>query len=56
MATKTTAAVTDIGTLRHELYLLNMKKISGELKETHKIKVLKKQIARELTAMNNPTL
>lgn len=54
MATKT--PVTDIGTLRQELYLLHMKKISGELKETHKIKVLRKQIARELTATNNPTL
>lgn len=56
MATKKTATVSDIGTLQQELYVLNMKKISGELKETHKIKALKKQIARELTSKNNPTL
>ncbi len=56
MATKKSAKVSDIGTLRQELYVLNMKKISGELKETHKIKTLKKQIARELTSKNNPTL
>lgn len=56
MATKKTATVSDVGTLREELYLLNMKKNSGELKETHKIKALRKQIARALTLKNNPTL
>lgn len=56
MATKKTEVVSDINTLRHELYVLKMKKISGELKETHKIKILRKQIARELTQKNNPIL
>ncbi len=56
MATKKTATVSDIGTLRQELYILKMKKLSGELKESHKIKNLRKQIARELTSKNNSTL
>lgn len=32
--------------LEQELYLLRLKKLAGELKETHKIRNLKKQIAR----------
>lgn len=56
MATKKTETVSDVVMLRQELYLLTMKKISGELKETHKLKALRKRIARELTLANNPTL
>lgn len=54
MATKktTTSAVSGIETLKHELYVLSMKKLSGELKETHKLKSLRKQIARALTSEN----
>lgn len=56
MASTKTTAVSDVTALRKELYVLNMKKISGELKQTHQLKVLRKQIARALTAQNNPTL
>lgn len=45
---QSTATVAELTT---ELYLLNMKKFAGELKETHKIKILKKEIARLKTSI-----
>ncbi len=46
----------ELATLRQQLFELQMKKLSGELKETHKLKALRKQIARVLTLQSTPTL
>jgi ribosomal protein L29 len=60
MATKkssqSTAPHTELATLRQQLFELQMKKLSGELKETHKLKAVRKQIARTLTLQNTSTL
>ena len=42
--------------LESELYLLTMKKQFGELKETHKLKQLRKDIARSKTEMRAHTI
>ena len=45
-----------IATLEKELYLLTMQKNFGELKETHKLKQIRKEIARNKTAMRAHTI
>jgi large subunit ribosomal protein L29 len=42
--------------LESELYVLTMKKNSGELKETHQLKKLRKDIARAKTEMRAHTI
>lgn len=51
-ATKKSTETTpkNIQALRQELFLLQAKKFAGELKETHKLRLLRKDIARALTA------
>ncbi len=46
----------NIGKLESELYLLTMKKQFGELKETHQLKRLRKEIARSKTEMRAHTI
>ncbi|WP_435130140.1 50S ribosomal protein L29 [Mycoplasma sp. 6243] len=38
--------------LKAELFTLRYRNVSGDLKETHKIKVLRTDIAKALTALN----
>jgi ribosomal protein L29 len=49
---KSTTPVAELGSKAQALYLLRMKKNAGELKETHTLKSLRKEIARELTQKN----
>lgn len=49
---KATPATDDLTLKARDLYLLRMKKNAGELKETHTIKSLRKEIARGLTFKN----
>ena len=49
---KATPAASDLTIKAQELYLLRMKKNAWELKETHTIKSLRKEIARGLTFKN----
>jgi ribosomal protein L29 len=49
---KSTTPVAGLGSKSEALYLLRMKKNAGELKETHTLKSLRKEIARELTQKN----
>jgi ribosomal protein L29 len=51
MPAKKKQSTTTVAELTTELYVLNMKKFAGELKETHKIKNLRKEIARLKTSI-----
>jgi ribosomal protein L29 len=42
----------ELASARKELYLLQMKKVAGELKETHQIRVQKKRVAQALTFLS----
>lgn len=44
--------VKELNESRRALYLLQMKKVAGELKETHQVKLQKKHIARVLTFLS----
>jgi ribosomal protein L29 len=41
--------VKELTEARRELYLLKMKHVAGELKETHQMKLHKKRVSRALT-------
>ncbi len=41
--------VKELTEARRELYLLKMKNVAGELKETHQMQLHKKRVARALT-------
>lgn len=57
MAKKTpktvSASPSDTKGLRSDLYVLKMKHAMRELKETHKIKKARKDLARHLTKLHN---
>lgn len=42
----------ELATARRELYLLQMKKVAGELKETHQLRAHKKRVAQALTFLS----
>jgi ribosomal protein L29 len=42
----------ELSEARRELYVLQMKKNAGELKETHQVRLHKKRVARTLTAIS----
>lgn len=44
--------VKELGNLQREFYLLRMKHVAGELKETHLLKLERKKIARAKTFLN----
>lgn len=44
--------VKELNEARRELYLLQMKKVAGELKETHQVKLHKKRVAQALTFLS----
>lgn len=44
--------VKELNDARRALYLLQMKKVAGELKETHQVKLHKKHVARVLTFLS----
>ncbi|MFZ3232569.1 MAG: 50S ribosomal protein L29 [Patescibacteria group bacterium] len=44
--------VKELNDSRRALYLLQMKKVAGELKETHQVKLHKKHVARVLTFLS----
>ncbi len=44
--------VKELNEARRALYLLQMKKVAGELKETHQVKLQKKHVARVLTFLS----
>ena len=44
--------VKELNESRRALYLLQMKKVAGELKETHQVKLHKKHVARVLTFLS----
>lgn len=46
----------NLAKLESELYVLSMKHLAGELKETHKLKEIRKQIARAKTEMRAHTI
>lgn len=43
--------VKELNEARRELYLLKMKNVAGELKETHQMKLHKKRVSQILTFM-----
>lgn len=45
--------VKELNEARRELYLLKMKHVAGELKETHQMKLHRKRVARALTFLSN---
>ena len=45
--------VKELNEARRELYLLKMKHVAGELKETHQMKLHRKRVARVLTFLSN---
>lgn len=47
--------VKELNEARRELYLLQMKHVAGELKETHQMKLHRKRVARALTFLSNVT-
>lgn len=44
--------VKELNEARRDLYLLQMKKVAGELKETHQVKLHKKRVAQALTFLS----
>lgn len=50
---KTSEKASNTKELRAELYTLKMKHAMRELKETHKIKKARKELARHLTKIHN---
>ncbi|MFV8477966.1 50S ribosomal protein L29 [Mycoplasma sp. VS410B] len=41
-----------VGQLKAELFTLRYRNVTGDLKETHKIALIRKDIAKALTALN----
>ncbi len=45
-----------VATLEQELYILRMKKLSGELKETHTLRTLRRNLAQSKAELHTHTI